>query len=370
MEKIGVFYGGKSCEHEVSVITALSVMAELEGKYEVVPIYMCDKGWFSGELLKKAEFYKSFDENLHVRVVLDGGSLKTRGFLGLVKEYARIDVALVCAHGGAGEGGGLSGLLEINGIPYTCSEILPSAICLNKEYFKLVARQKGFSVVPGVTVSKKDVESAKTIPRIIKKYGEDLVVKPVDLGSSVGVSVASGEKELKEAIDLGLCYSKRVLIEKQIKPLVEYNCAGMRVGTEIIISAIEKPEAKGDILSYSDKYLNKDCVKSGKKALDIPYKLANKIRKTTYRLYDELELSGVVRIDYIYDPESDDLYVNEANTVPGSLSCGLFSECGMSTCMLVDSLIMEAKDRFNEKNQLISHFSSELLSGEYTVSKS
>lgn len=369
MERLAVFYGGKSCEHEVSIITALSIIAEIESDYEIIPVYMCEKGFFTGELLKNIDSYKSFDENMHVKIILDGNSLKTRGFLGFMKEYDRFDVALICAHGGMGEGGGLSGLLEINNVPYTCCDVLSSSVCLDKEYFKIIAKHKGFKVVSGTCITKNDVKSPKTLERIIKKYGELLVVKPVDCGSSVGVKAINGLDELKKSVDVAFAYSDRVIIEKRITQMVEYNCAAICVGGEIIVSAIEKPRAHGDILSYKDKYLQKEKIKPEYKPESLSYTLSNKIRKTTYKLYEEFNLSGVVRVDYIYNEKDNELYVNEVNTVPGSLSTGLFKECGIETKVLVDALIEDARRKFEKKNNLITHYSSELLSGEYKVNK-
>lgn len=370
METIGVIYGGKSCEHEVSVITALLVMAEIEDKYNVVPIYVCEKGWFTGELLKDAKAYKSFDENLHTKIFLDGKKVKTKGFLGITKTINVIDVCLNCMHGGMGESGGYSGLFEINDIPYTSCNLLSSAVCMDKEYFKIIAKSKGFKVVSGTTVGKNDLTQSKTLDRIIKKYGESLVVKPVDSGSSIGVSAVNNKTELKKGIELALLYSDRAIVEKKISPLIEYNCAGIKIGGEIIVSAIEKPKTKGEILSYQDKYLQKEKIKPEYKPKTLTYSLANKIRKTTAKLYKEFNLSGVVRVDYIYDEASNVLYVNEVNTIPGSLAMGLFKECSIDCATLCDALIDEAKERQMQNQKIIKRYSSELLSGEYTVSKS
>ncbi len=372
MERLGVFFGGKSCEHEVSVITALSAMAELEDKYEIIPVYMCDKGWYTGELLKKADVYKDFDDKLHTKVYLDGNTLYNRGFLGFNRQIATIDVAFICAHGGLGEGGGLAGLLEINNIPYTSCGVLSSAVCMDKEYFKIIAKEKGFKVVSGITIKKHEYESnkEKSLARVLKKLGDSLVVKPVDSGSSVGVSAVKGEVELQNALDVAFCYSGRALIEKKIEPLVEYNCAACTLGSQIIVSAIEKPEKKGNVLSYEDKYLSYskkgDAVRS---PVELPYALANKIRKTTLKLYEEFELSGVVRVDYIYSEQTGELFVNEVNTIPGSLASPLYNECGIEYEILADALIEEAKNKKNREDSYISHFSSELLSGNYRISK-
>lgn len=371
MKKVGVFFGGKSCEHEVSIITAVTTMAELENKYDIIPVYVCDKGWFTGELLKEVDSYKCFDEGLHTKVFLNGKALYKKVLFGIAKKISEIDVALVCMHGGMGEGGGLAGLFEINEIPYTSSGVLESAICLDKEYFKAIAKAKGYKVVPGITIRRDDfLEKKVDLNKIVKKFGKDLIVKPVDLGSSIGISAVHGEEELRNGLDIALSYAGRAIIEKKISPFTEYNCAACKVENEIIVSAIEKPERKGEILSYSDKYLSggKKCVED--KNVDISYALANKIRKTTLKLYEDFNLSGVVRVDFIYCDEDGELYVNEVNTVPGSLSSNLFSKCGIEFEILADAIIDGAIFKFNKEGELLSRFSSELLSGAFKVSKS
>lgn len=375
MKRIGVFYGGKSCEHEVSVITAVQMMAEMEDEYIVYPIYITEEGWFTGELLKNVESYKEFDSSSHVKVLLGGNKLYTKGAFNRIKVYGEIDVAVLCTHGGLGESGGLSGLLEMYGVPYVASSVLESAVCMDKEYFKIIAKDKGFRVVPGITVKKEGFEenADKICEKIFAKLGEDIIVKPVDLGSSIGVNVPKNIDELKDALSLVFSYTKKALVEKRITEMTELNCAACKMGESIIVSAIEKPFKKGDgILSYKDKYLTKSKVK--REDREIPAKisprLASKIRKLTNKLYEEFNLSGVVRVDYIYKEDSEDLYVNEVNTIPGSMGAYLFDECEIDYSCLIRGLIDSAEERFKKDNEFLSHFSSELLSGKYFVSKS
>lgn len=373
MEKIGVFYGGKSCEHEVSVITALQAMAELEDDFEVVPVYTNKYGCFTGELLKNPDSYKEFEPNLHVKVNFIDGKLVTKGFLGRQKVVSQIDCALVCYHGGIGEGGGASAMFEAQGIPYTCPSLTSSAICLDKEYFKIIAREKGFKVVSGECVKKGEFEKCKEsiANRLFNKYSGNQVVKPVDLGSSIGVNVPQTQSELIDALNLVFAYTDRAIVEKRVCNMRELNCACFRLGESLVVSAIEEPKiGRAGILSYRDKYLTKSD-KSEERTLpaDIPTRLATKVRKTTQRLYDEFNLSGVVRVDYIYDEAGGQLYVNEINTIPGSLSGYLYRECALNYVELVKALLDEAKNKKNEKDKYLCTFDSELLSGKYFISK-
>lgn len=375
MKKIGVFFGGKSCEHEVSVITALQAMAELEYEYEVFPVYITEFGWFTGEELKNAESYKNFDLKKHVRIILDGNKLVAYGKFGFLRIVGEIDVAYLCMHGGLGESGGLAGLLEINGVPYTSSEVLPSAVCMDKEIFKIVAKEKGFRVVKGICVKKRDFEenSDGVCDKIYSKLGDELIVKPVDMGSSIGVNSPGSRGELKDALGLVFCYTDKALVEEKIYPMIELNCAAVKMGKSIVVSAIEKPlKNRGDILTYKDKYLSKAKERCEEREIpaNIPKQVATKIRRLTQKLYEEFDLFGVVRIDFMYKEESGELFVNEVNTIPGSMSGYLFEECDIDYSCLAKGMIFEAVERNNEKENFISHYSSELLSGKYFVPKS
>lgn len=373
MERLAIFYGGKSCEHEVSVITALQAMAELECEYQIVPVYINKYGWFSGEGLKNPDSYKEFDASRHKLVYLIDGKLVTKGFLGRLNTVSDIDCALVCNHGGLGEGGGLSALLEMQGVPYTCARTCPSALCLDKEYFKIIAKEKGFRTVSGTCIKRGDFEKNQDAitKRIIDRLGEELVVKPVDMGSSIGVTVPVGESEIKDALALVFAYTDRAMVEKRILNLREFNCACFKLGDSFVVSAIEEPKVgRGGILSYKDKYLTKSDVSSERDLpAKIPTRLATKIRKTTQRLYECFDLNGVVRVDYIYDVLSNELYVNEVNTVPGSMSGYLYRECGLSYAELVRALVDEAKSKKDAQDEYICTFDSELLSGKYFVAK-
>lgn len=373
MEKLAVLYGGKSCEHEVSVITALQAMAELDDEYQIVPVYINKYGWFTGEGLKNPDSYKDFDKTKHKKVYLLDGKLVAKGFLGRLNIVSDIDCVLVCNHGGLGEGGGISALLQMQGIPYTCAEILPSAVCLDKEYFKIIARDKGFKTVTGLCIRRCEFEKNQDdiVTKIINKLGEDIVVKPVDLGSSIGVTVPVGQSDMKDALSLVYAYTDRAIVEKRVANLREFNCACFRLGESLVVSAIEEPKSsRGGILSYKDKYLTKSDDSSERELpAKIPTRLATKIRKTTQRLYECFDLSGVVRVDYIYDCVSGELYVNEVNTVPGSMSGYLYRECGLNYVELVRALVEEAKSKKIVQDEYISTFDSELLSGKYFVSK-
>ncbi len=375
MKRVGVFYGGKSCEHEVSVITALQTMAQIEDEYVVYPIYITENGWFTGEKLKNVDVYKEFSPSEHVEITLCGKKLIKRLKFGFTVVVGEIDVALLCMHGGLGENGGLAGLLEINDIPYTSSGVLPSAVCMDKEIFKIVARDKGFRVVPGICVSKDEFEenAEQVCEKIFSKLGEDVIVKPVDMGSSIGVNVPKCMDELKDALSIVFCYTRRALVEKRILDMVELNCAACKIGEKILVSAIEKPiKSKDGILSYKDKYLTKSKTRRIDREIpaNVSPRIATKIRKITDKIYRSFDLSGVDRIAYIYNEKDGHLFVNEVNTIPGSLGAYLFDECGIDYSCLIEGLIETAEKREEDRRSYLTHFSSDLLSGNYSISKS
>ena len=374
MKKLGVFYGGKSCEHEVSVITALQAMAELEGYFDICPIYVTESGWYSGEELKNADSYKDFEPNNHCSVFLVGNKLYTKRKLGIMKLISEIDCAFICMHGGIGEGGGISGLMEMNGISYTCARLLQSSVCLDKEYFKIIAKHKGFKVVPWIVVNKDEFEEdeEKISKKLYKKYGNDVIVKPIDMGSSIGVNTPRGAEEIRDALSLVFCYTSRAIVEKKITDIIELNCAVCRLGEVVAVSAIERPYvSKGEVLSYKDKYLTKygDDNPDREIPAKISPSLATRVRRTTQSLYESLGLDGVVRVDYIYKTETDELFVNEVNTIPGSMGGYLFEKCGINYVELVSGLVQSAENRLDKDKEFLTHFSSELLSGKYFVSK-
>ena len=273
-----------------------------------------------------------------------------------MKFISNIDCVINCCHGGVGEDGILKGLLDLNNIPCTSADTKSSSICMDKEYAKLVAHSLGIPIVEYIKVNK----YTKNIDKI-EDLGKSIIVKPCGLGSSIGV-VKSDIDHLKENIDIVLHLDDKVLVEREISPLIEYNCAVVRDGENIILSQIEQPINKSDILSFEDKYISED------KTRIIPAEISKEKQDLIYgytkRIYEHLNLNGVVRIDYLYDQNNDTIYLNEINTIPGSLAYYLFEGLGITYIKLMEILMNNAKTK-----QLQPYFSSTILENLKNIGK-
>lgn len=347
-KNIALLYGGQSCEHDISIITALSVYNAVRWDYNVILVYMKNGKFFIGDKLSKMATYTSFNENKLTEVFFQNGCILRK------KKYSFqaqiIDCALLCNHGGEGENGSLSGFFEIAKVPYTACGVLASAVCMDKVFTKYLLEKFHFPVL-SYKVFKKGMDI---------EYLQDtvfpVIIKPANLGSSVGISLANDMDELKTGIELGLMFDEKLLIEKALTEFEEFNCAVCQGENEILVSEIEKPVFKSGYLNFYDKYI-------GESVRELPAQITDKLRDKIYslcrQLYTAFELKGVVRIDFLYKNEK--LYVNEINTIPGSLSTYLFKAKGIDTLKLIDYMIDNAIKESKEKSKQVKDFSSTVL---------
>ena len=358
METLHIIFGGASVEHDVSIVTALQTYNALKGNYKVTLLYCTKENDIyittksaPADYVDKEELLKKCKKV----AIFNGGLYKECGKK--LKFVEKIDKVLNCCHGGVGEDGSLSAVLGFNKIACTSAGTSASAICMDKEYAKLVAQSLNIPIVEYIVVDKYsnlDIEKAKDL-------GESMIVKPCGLGSSIGV-VKSDLDGLKQHIDVILHLDNKVLIEREIKPLVEYNCAVVRDGENLILSQIEQPINKSDILSFEDKYITTD------KTRIIPAQLSeqkqNLIYEYTRKIYEYLGLNGVVRIDYLYDQSNDTIYLNEINIIPGSLAYYLFEGLGISYIKLMEILVKNAQTK-----PLQPYFASPILDNLVQIGK-
>ena len=325
MLTVGAFFGGDSSEHDISVITALEAIAAMPSAgIKCVPVYMRDGKWYTGAALTDVKSYMPFCGEKHTEVHISGKTLyyKKRG--GVRKKYAELDCALILAHGGMGEGGGLQGLLEIYGIPYTSAGVTASAMCMDKYLTKKYLGSCGVPVLDGVRIPrgyvKKDLEDAE-------KLCYPLFVKPNSQGSSIGAGMARDRAELEERLALAHEFDEYALVERCVPDASEYNVAIFSASGTVHISEPEKPSRVSEFLTFDDKYMRGRSGMSGAER-EFPAKVTEKTREELKRLsgyvYKIAGLDGVVRIDYISDGKK--LYLNEINTVPGSMAHYLFPE--------------------------------------------
>ena len=379
--KVGVIFGGETVEHEVSIISALQAIKNLnKDKYEVVPIYISkDRIWYTGNPLLEIDFFKNFEDNKKFvkKVVL---VKKEKGYFlqntnGLFrKDITDIDIILPVVHGNNVEDGTLAGYLDTVGIPYVGSHVLGASLGQDKVAMKQVMSSEGIPIVPYTWFFDTEyIEDKDTILKNIKAINYPVVVKPATLGSSVGITLVHNEKEIENAIDEAIKYDNKIVVEHAIPNLVEVNASVLGNYEYQKVSPLEEVMGLDEILSYSDKYLSGSKTKgSSSKGMAstsrivparISKKLTENIKDTSKKVFRLLNLSGVCRIDYLIDSKSEKFYVNEPNTIPGSLSFYLWKEDGMSYSELLDEMISIAIKEYKNKGKKTKSFKTNILEG-------
>ena len=374
MKNIAVFFGGRSAEHDVSIITGLQFIENMDkSKYNVVPVYISSEGiWYTGEKLLKTAFYKNFDEKQVEKVffspIAGNKSLSKNGLFG-IKEAARIDAAVIAMHGMHGEDGTLQGLFELADMPYTSANVTGSAVCMDKIIMKAACIGFDIPVLPGVDFFREEyfADSEGITAEVEKKCGFPVIVKPANLGSSIGVSKASDRAEFEAAVKLAASYDRKILVERFIEQLKEINCAVVGEGTDCMTGVCEEPVSHGKILDFKDKYLSSGSKSQGMKSLsrkipaDISAEMDERIKEISKRAFKKLGLKGVVRIDYMIDMADGSLYLNEINSIPGSFAFYLYEPMGMPYKKLIDKLIDGAFAAMEEKKKNDFAYDSKIL---------
>ncbi len=368
---LGVFFGGASVEHEVSVISAVQAMRFLTDEaYTVHAVYQAKNGGFyTGDALKDIEKYKDIPALLkqcrQVALVRENDVVKMIEIRPgrLRKPFEQpLDLALPVVHGTNCEDGSLQGFFEVLGLPYAGCDVVSSALGMDKALFKQIMQQNGLPVVPGVAFYARDmVARREELLGEIEVLGYPVIVKPANLGSSVGVAKAHDRAELLEAIDLASSFASKILAERAVTALREINCSVVGDAHQCTASVCEEPVTDGEFLSYDDKYRRGGKSKSsGMASLDriIPAPISEEktqqIRDLSCRVFKALGCSGVVRIDYLMDTaDHDAVYVNEINTIPGSLSFYLWEPAGVPYADLLRQVIDLAMKRKRERDGLM-----------------
>lgn len=379
--KVGVIFGGQTVEHEVSIISAIQAMENLnKDKYEIIPIYIAkNKIWYTGHPLMEVEFYKDFESNKKYVSPVVLCKKKNEFFLqntkGLFrKELTDLDIILPVVHGNNIEDGTLAGLLETIGIPYVGSHVIGSAIGQDKVIMKQVMESASLPVVDYTWFFDNEyLEDKNTILKNIKNVGYPVVVKPATLGSSVGITLVKSEKDIESAIEEAISYDNKIVVEQAINNLIEVNSSVLGNYEFQRVTPLEEVMGLDEILSYSDKYLGgSKGSKSSSKGMAstnriiparISKKLTEDIQDTSKKVFKLFNLSGVCRIDYLIDSKNNKFYVNEPNTCPGSLSFYLWKEAGLSYSELLDEMISIAIKEYKNKQKKIMSFDSNILDG-------
>lgn len=368
MKNILALFGGNSVEKDISVITAIEAIGRLDrDKYKVYPVFISDK-WYLGDFEEVGQFCPFKAENYkHVALV---DSLLYEVKAGKLKKVTKPDCALLLTHGGDGENGALQGFLECQNVPYTSSGVLASAVGMDKIISKQAFENLILNVPKYLTICKSDYETSpeKTAHYIETFLDYPLIVKPSSQGSSIGINSVSSRDELFRAFDVAFCFGDKLIAERKILNFIEINCACVKRDGEIIVSEVERPISSGDILSFEDKYVGGEKT-SRQLPADIEKGMASLIKAQSRRIYCELDLKGVVRFDYLLTEDMKKVYINEMNTIPGSLANYLFEPLGIGYGELLDIIIDEA---INQK-KVLPKFESHVLeyfSGEKVSLKS
>ena len=379
--KIGVIYGGETVEHEVSVISALQAMNNLnEDKYDIVPIYISkDRIWYTGHMLRDIEFYKEFeDEKKYATKVMlykKGKTFLLQRTTGLFrKDITDLDVILPVVHGNNVEDGSLAGLLDSIGIPYVGSHVLGGALGQDKVVMKQVMESVNLPIVPYTWFYDSEyLDNKENILKEIKKIGYPVIVKPATLGSSIGIEVAKNEKDIESKIEDAMEYDTKIVVEKVIENLTEVNASVLGNYEYQKVSPLEEVMGEDEILSFADKYLgnakSKGTASKGMASTSrivparISEKLTKEIQDTAKQVVKVLNLSGVCRVDFLIDNKENKFYVNEPNTCPGSLSFYLWKEAGMKYSELLDEMVSIAIKEYKHKNQKTMSFKSSIFDG-------
>nr|MDD6336040.1 D-alanine--D-alanine ligase [bacterium] len=372
---MAVFFGGRSVEHDVSIITAQQWMEQADRtKYNLIPVYIARDGlWYTGDKLMDIGFIRSFDPAAVQRCYLPaepGGALCVRIRKGFREKVIRrkIDVAVPAMHGMHGEDGTLQGLLELCDIPYTSCGVGASAGGMDKVSMKHVFCGAGLPILPDVSFTRDawDDGAEAVLDRIEDKLAYPVFVKPASLGSSIGIGRAQDRDSLRACIEVAAHYDRRILVERALQSPREVNCSAMGFGNQVRVSMIEEPLRAQDFLSFDDKYLREGKTGQGMGALgrklpaDVPEDVARKVTAMTEACFRALDCKGVVRVDFLLDVNLE-VYVNEINTIPGSFAYYLWEPMGISFTSLIDAMVEDAMRAYADKRRNHYAYTSQIL---------
>lgn len=389
--KVGVIFGGESVEHEISIISANQVINALDkNKYEVYPIYISKKGdFYFGDSLNNMDTFKDLnkaclDSN---QVYIKKNQNKTEIHLSKTKLLQKslvteIDIFFPVVHGTNGEDGKLQGLLEMMHTTFVGTNTKAAVNGQDKIFMKNILRDNKIKVVDFIWFYTTDFDNNRSflLNRIEEKLDYPVIIKPATLGSSIGISKANNRNELVEGIEDAFKYDLKVIIEKAITNLKEVNCSVIGDFESQETSVIEEVIQSDEILSYDDKYQGGSKTKSNNKSqgmastnriipANISSDMTMKIEEISQEAFKVLNLSGVTRIDYLIDEDNNEVYLNEVNTIPGSLSFYLWQPKGLEFNQLCDKLIALAIKRTRDESNLTTTFETNVLHNFKTNSK-
>ena len=388
--RVGVIFGGESVEHEVSIISAIQAMNKMdEDKYEIVPIYITkDREWYTGDMLRDIDVYQDLNliKNYSSNVVLyyKDGSYVLQKKKGLFKSVVReIDIAFPIVHGTNVEDGVLQGYLQTVGIPFVGPDVYAAVVGQDKAFMKDVWKEAGLPMTNYVWFYDVDYKQDKDeIMKKISKLKYPLIIKPATTGSSVGISVAENETSLIEGIDEAIQYDSKIIVEEVVENLKEVNIAVMGNYEHQKLSEIEEVLSGNKFLTYQDKYIGggKGKMKGAMKApaktpskgmasanrkipADLSEKTRNEIEEIAHTAFKVLGSAGNSRIDFLIDDKTSKVYINEINSIPGSLAFYLWDAKGVDFTSVLDEMINTGIKDYKKRISKTHSFETNILAG-------
>ncbi len=402
--KIGIMFGGKSTEHEISIISAIQAIEYLDrSKYDIIPIYITKNNeFYIGEEIGNIESYTNLKSLLaksqRIILVNDENKVKLIRYPG--KKFSSnyidyIDIAFPIVHGTNVEDGTLQGFLSMMNIPFVGCDVVSSAVGMDKYVMKTVLKDNGIPVLDCKCYNAKeyDEDNEKIAKEIEDSIGYPVIVKPVNLGSSIGISKADSREKLLSSLDTAFSYSGKVLVETAVQNLKEINCSVLGDYEDAEASELEEPIGNGEILDFSDKYIGDGSAKgvkgaksglklgakgakgaksAGSKGMatlkrkipaEITAEQSKIIKDYAVKAFKCLGCSGVSRIDFMMDTKTGKIWLNEINTIPGSLSFYLWEPIGVPYSKLLDKMIDLSLKRQREAENITYAFDSNVLQG-------
>lgn len=379
MKTIAAIFGGRSAEHDVSIITAhIPIIDTLlaSGQYDVWPVYITKDGaWYCDKQMNDLTFFQEADWEKKVarmqKVQLSFDKGLTIQWPGFFDKHVKIDVAFPAMHGTYGEDGSLMGVLRMAGVPFVGSDMAASAVAMDKVLTKQVLAAEGIPVVPYIWFTKdqweKDADGFRK--RIKHELEYPLFIKPVHLGSSIGITKAKDEKELENAIEIALHYDDKVLVENGISDLIEVTLP-ITGNDTLTFAHVERPLNKTAFFNFEDKYLSGGGKKGGGDGANSNYSeipadigddMTKEVKDLGTRAFKTIGLTGIARVDFLIDRSTKKIYVNEINTLPGSLYHHNWKKAGVSNMDLVLGLVKLAEERFAAMKDTTYSFKSDIL---------
>lgn len=374
-KKVGIVIGGKSVEHEVSIVTGLQVLDNIDkNKYDAKIIYIDkDSKWFIGKSLHDITNFKNktFDDKYEVLAGFENSKLilyphpkNKQGLFSKKQTFEEIDIVFPAVHGTNAEDGSLQGIFEMNNVTYAFGNVLASSIGMDKIIMKKIFEIEKFPIVDYIWFYRSKWEREKnSIIMQAESIGYPLIVKPANLGSSIGISKSSTREELITSVEIAISYGNKIIIEKCISNVREINCAVLGNEDNLIASLCEEPLGWQDFLTYEDKYVNKTKGEDSEKRkipADISKEKTEEIQKIAMNVFKSIDCSGTARIDFLFD--GNNIYVNEINTIPGSIAFYLWEPTGIPFMELITRIIEIAENEQEKKLRNIVSYDIDLLS--------